>query len=523
MNHPSPLVSVIVSTYDSLTFLREALASVRRQSLGPDAIEVIVTDDGSTDETWPYLKSLAREWPQLTIFRQQNSGGPSAGRNRGIESASGRYLFFLDADDWLGDDALRRLTDAAESNNSDVVLGRGRGVNRGVHKPTFVRTVLDADILDDKVWAILGPWKLIRADLIHRIGATFPEDMRAGEDQIFVSQCYFSARKVTILADYDYYYVRGQDERPGLSRTTQSLNNKLLIATRMTEIILANTEPGARRSQFFRRVIVLSLGDGLSRPFDEAAVAERAQFLQRIKSEVLPHLSAPVLREAPDHHRLRLATAIAGDHRQLFDLNRLMSSPLPLVTKDGAALFDLTPELNKLLGSSLRVAKNLTIDHKSTITSVDRRGHLVRIVGSVPRCNLPIDSLHVVFTPRQGEPAIVTGSAVDHNTWDFCIDPRLSAIGGLLRPTAIVEWKATLRALSAGATVAESPLAVSDGSAGLLLWQRQRGGLRLRLIRSSIATSKNRRLVLRAQVFTLAAFAKIAYRRLRAAMNSVHK
>ena len=136
--------------------------ALKAQTLPAHLIEILVVDDGSTDDTWPYLRELEGQRTNIKIFRQPNTGGPSAGRNRALAEATGEYVFFHDADDYLGPDALRRLLDLAKQQESDIVAGRISWIGRPDAEPTLNKTVLDADILDDGLWRSLTPHKLIR-------------------------------------------------------------------------------------------------------------------------------------------------------------------------------------------------------------------------------------------------------------------------------------------------------------------------------------------------------------------------
>ncbi len=92
----NPLVSVIIPTYNRLEFLKEAIASVQRQTYAP--LEIIVVDDGSNDKTEEKIPYL---FPSITFLRQSHQG-VSAARNKGIKQAKGSYIAFLDSDDlWL--------------------------------------------------------------------------------------------------------------------------------------------------------------------------------------------------------------------------------------------------------------------------------------------------------------------------------------------------------------------------------------------------------------------------------------
>jgi glycosyltransferase involved in cell wall biosynthesis len=92
--YQEPLVSVVITCYNHGRFLREAIDSVLKQTYKP--IEIIVVDDGSTDNT----REVAERYPQVTYIYQFNTG-LSAARNTGLDHSSGEYIVFLDADDWL--------------------------------------------------------------------------------------------------------------------------------------------------------------------------------------------------------------------------------------------------------------------------------------------------------------------------------------------------------------------------------------------------------------------------------------
>ncbi len=94
-----PLVSVVITTYNYAAYLPRAIASVLMQTY-PN-VEVIVIDDGSTDDT----ASLIKNYTSVKYFYQENCGISTA-RNNGIKRSKGKYVIFLDADDWLEPDAI---------------------------------------------------------------------------------------------------------------------------------------------------------------------------------------------------------------------------------------------------------------------------------------------------------------------------------------------------------------------------------------------------------------------------------
>ena len=91
-----PLVSVIIPAYNSADFIDEALKSVFDQTYKD--LEIIVVDDGSTDDT----RAVLEKYGDRVNYHYQDNNGPASARNRGIKLARGKYIAFLDADDlWL--------------------------------------------------------------------------------------------------------------------------------------------------------------------------------------------------------------------------------------------------------------------------------------------------------------------------------------------------------------------------------------------------------------------------------------
>ena len=142
-----PRVSVIIPAYNAMPELTRCVTSVMEQTLGPDEIEIIAIDDGSTDGTGDELDRLAQTCSRMRVVHQPNSGGAGGPRNTGLDRAGGDYVFFLDSDDYLGPDALRRMVAMADENRTDVVLGKMVSVG-GRAVPTAVFSQLRPPSVD---------------------------------------------------------------------------------------------------------------------------------------------------------------------------------------------------------------------------------------------------------------------------------------------------------------------------------------------------------------------------------------
>ena len=112
-------VSVIIPIYNEESHLQQCLDSVLAQTL--QEIEVLCVDDGSTDRTPEMLQAYASKDTRVHVFRQQNQYAGAA-RNLGMKYARGRYLSFLDGDDYFEPDMLEKMYQAAESEKLDIVI-----------------------------------------------------------------------------------------------------------------------------------------------------------------------------------------------------------------------------------------------------------------------------------------------------------------------------------------------------------------------------------------------------------------
>ncbi|MDN5744083.1 MAG: glycosyltransferase family 2 protein [Nocardioidaceae bacterium] len=205
----TPDVTVITPAYNAMPYIRRTLQSLVDQTIGHDRMEVVVVDDGSSDGTGEELDRWSQDYPGLfRIVHQEASGGPAGPRNVALDMARGRFVFFLDADDYLGEESLARLVAMADENDSDVVLGKMVGLGgRGVAQSMFRKSVADADLFRSRVWWTLSVLKLYRRSLIEENALRFPTEFRTTSDQPFAGLAYLRARKISVEADYDHYYV----------------------------------------------------------------------------------------------------------------------------------------------------------------------------------------------------------------------------------------------------------------------------------------------------------------------------
>lgn len=277
-----PAVSVIIPVWNVEPYLRECLDSVVGQTTGLDQLEIIAVDDGSTDGSAGLLDEYAAQCPQVKVVHQANSGGPGHPRNVGLGQATGRYVFFLDADDYLGREALERLVAMAERNTSDIVLAKMVGIGeRPVPTRAFRQTLERANL--DQVYSTLTVLKLFRRALIERLGLRFAEGLRGGEDAPFTERAYLEAGVISLGADYDCYYCRRRIGSQTLSGVQDDLVAYLARISDRIELLAQYTEPGIGRD----RLMVRHIGD-VVRPFRHCRDSTILSSTTRRDSHIVP-------------------------------------------------------------------------------------------------------------------------------------------------------------------------------------------------------------------------------------------
>ncbi|MEJ8669627.1 glycosyltransferase [Streptomyces sp. MS1.AVA.1] len=205
---PDATVTVIV--FNDAERLPRAVESVRRQTHAN--IEIIISDDHSTDETPQVARQLAARDPRIRHLRlPENSGGCSAPRNRALEIARAPYVMFLDSDDELTDNAVQLLLAAHREREIDFAMGavvrirddNGRRTKWMPHLVAERRTVLGIESEPRLLFEHLSTSKMYARAFLDRHDLRFPEGIHY-EDQLFSAQAYCLAKEFTIVPEQVY-------------------------------------------------------------------------------------------------------------------------------------------------------------------------------------------------------------------------------------------------------------------------------------------------------------------------------
>lgn len=215
MNQPT--VSVILPVYNAAQRLPACLESICRQRY--QNLEIIVVNDGSNDASMSILNQYAAKDKRIVAVDKDNRG-VSATRNLGISLAKGKYLQFIDSDDYLDENATRLLVERAEETNADLVITHYcHVVNDKVSVYGFLEGGQTMDIRQFALQLMEEPasfyygvmWnKLYRADIIRQHGIQCSEERNWSEDFLFNLEYFRHAHRFAALKTPVYYYVKNE-------------------------------------------------------------------------------------------------------------------------------------------------------------------------------------------------------------------------------------------------------------------------------------------------------------------------
>lgn len=208
-------VSVIVPVYNAEKAIERCIKSILEQEYKD--LEVIAVDDGSKDRSPVILDQIAKEDERLKVIHKEN-GGVSKARNTAIQSITGDYVQFLDADDWIPTDSTKLLVRAMEENNVDLVVGyfyRVVGENVAIQgsidttQPLSLQEYaqLMMDTPADYYYGVL--WnKLYKASIFKEFDLKMDENVSFAEDFIFNLEYLLHTKTIVPLKAPVYYYVK---------------------------------------------------------------------------------------------------------------------------------------------------------------------------------------------------------------------------------------------------------------------------------------------------------------------------
>lgn len=203
------LISIIVPLYNTSKYLEKCLNSIKNQTY--KNIEIIIVDDGSTDSSLQLAKKIALEDKRMKVYHKKN-GGLSSARNYGIQNAQGKYISFVDSDDYIASNMIEILYKNLIRNSADIsICGWYLDSNRGIRPCDFKTKCVTLNnieatnmLLNHVSFDNFACNKLFLKDLFNEI--LFPEG-KILEDLLTIYKLIYNSKKIVVDSTPLYYYV----------------------------------------------------------------------------------------------------------------------------------------------------------------------------------------------------------------------------------------------------------------------------------------------------------------------------
>lgn len=286
-------VSIIVPCYniDSIDFIENnpfnnMIDSIINQSFGIENMEVLLVDDCSTDNTKNILNEYASEYSSIKpIFLEKNSGRPSVPRNIGIDKATTDYIMFLDQDDEMDLDCVKKLYDEIVTNDLDFVksnysikmgentLNYDTGKNeRLVIKPRSEDMIF---LVSHFIWG-----SIYNKNFLNKHNIRFPDTQ--AEDNLFLSKCYnFTNKDIISLNDYySIIYTANNNNSLSHSFTLKQVKDYETIFEETIDSFMDNNQNKKFISLNIERYIIILIGSLLRSKEDNKTKKEMIQIIK---------------------------------------------------------------------------------------------------------------------------------------------------------------------------------------------------------------------------------------------------
>ncbi|WP_407454705.1 glycosyltransferase family 2 protein [Methanobrevibacter sp.] len=247
------MISVVIPVYNVEKYLHVCINSVLRQTY--QDFEVICIDDASTDSSLEILEYFAKKDSRIKVLVNESNKGPGYSRNRCIEVAKGKYLLFVDGDDWLSADTMETVIDKAEKNDLDVLMFKSivyyeesgdfgmENYYDMIFMDRFVHKVFNQWDLDKtKIFKVpVGVWnKLYLKSFLDENNIRFTNENYINEDNPFSCKVLLTAKRISLIDEY--FYNRRRREGSIMTLTNDRLFDVFFIVCLVLETFLENSE-----------------------------------------------------------------------------------------------------------------------------------------------------------------------------------------------------------------------------------------------------------------------------------------
>lgn len=240
-------ISIIIPAYNCENYIERCIESIISQEY--KNVEVLVVNDGSTDNTQKIIEIMSEKDKCIKIINQENAGVSTA-RNTGLKNATGDYISFVDADDYCCKDMFNEMVENIEQTNADIALiAYNQIINEEVKKMLFpwnddikifskeqvrenVIPLMVAKLKGEKSTIFGAVWRaLIKRDIA--VSNCFNENITIAEDLIYLIDCMLNAKTIVSINKCLYNYIKNSSSatnkyKPNYEETNENVRIELL-------------------------------------------------------------------------------------------------------------------------------------------------------------------------------------------------------------------------------------------------------------------------------------------------------
>ncbi|WP_298535123.1 glycosyltransferase [uncultured Algibacter sp.] len=253
----APILSIVIPVYNVSEYISKCVHSCFDQNVNKKSYEIIIVNDGSTDNSLKICKTLQIQFPEITIVSQENRG-LSGARNTGLHYSNGKYVWFVDSDDWIESNKLKTILQELEQNMDILWLGhdvyhKNKVINEFVPNATK-QLISGEDLFANHLNNLFFIWKFIyKKKFLESNRLLFMEGILY-EDLEFTPRALLKAEKCITLPSVCYHYL----VREGSIVTNvkpKNIQNRFSILNELTKLLDENTASELYRSTLSKVII----------------------------------------------------------------------------------------------------------------------------------------------------------------------------------------------------------------------------------------------------------------------------
>ena len=240
------VLSIIIPAYNVEKFIEKCINSISKQKINEELYEVIIVDDGSTDGTSRICRRLCEKNGKNIYFYSKQNGGLSDARNYGLSKASGKYVWFIDSDDYITDDSLGLIIDKLGEEKPDTLIIQSKKVLANGEISDECRYSIRAGVYgtDDYLGQLIknpdsvifcAQYHICRLDLIREKTILFKKGI-IHEDELWTPQVLLNSKKILYLGIIAYYHVMRDGSIMHGTKIEKSGKSDICVADNLFEI-----------------------------------------------------------------------------------------------------------------------------------------------------------------------------------------------------------------------------------------------------------------------------------------------